>query len=81
MGRWLILAVGLYAGGHPALDAYRPAAFEHSLREFHRDVNRLAERGLYAATGLDQARALSQIAALGKVAALSGQFQAMLSGR
>ena len=40
MWRWLAIAAVLYAGGHPALDAYRPVAFERSLREFHRDVNR-----------------------------------------
>lgn len=75
MWRLLIIATALYAGGHPALDAYRPAAFERSLREFHRDVNRLAEHGMQAAVGLDQARALRQLTALG------GQFQSMLSVR
>jgi hypothetical protein len=75
MWRWLIIAMALYAGGHPALDAYRPAAFERSLREFHRDVNRLAEQGMQAAAGFDQVRALRQFATL------SGQFQSMLSAR
>lgn len=75
MGRCLLIAMALYAGGHPALDAYRPAAFERSLREFHRDVNRFAERGIRTANSIDQARALRQFAAL------SGQFQSMLSAR
>jgi hypothetical protein len=75
MWRWLIIVMALYAGGHPALDAYRPAAFERSLREFHRDANRLARRGIEAATGLDQTRALRQFVAL------SGQLQSMLSAR
>lgn len=75
MWRWFIIVMALYAGGHPALDTYRPAAFERSLREFHRDMNRLAEQGMQAAVGLDQARALRQFATL------SDQFQAMLSAR
>ena len=74
MWRCLAIAAVLYAGGHPGLDAYRPAAFERSLREFHRDVNRLAATPRSAAVGLDQARALRQLSSLG------GQFQAMLSG-
>jgi len=75
MGRLLIIAMAVYAGGHPALDAYRPSAFERSLREFHRDVNRIAEQGMQTATGLEQARMLHQFTML------SGQFRTMLSAR
>ena len=72
MWRWLAIAAVLYAGGHPELDAWRPAAFERSLREFHRDVNRLGGDAMQSALGLDQARALRQFSSLG------AQFQAML---
>ncbi len=74
MWRCLAIAALLYAGGHPSLDAWRPAAFERSLREFHRDVNRLAEHGVRIATAVDQTRTLRHLSAL------NVQFQAMLSG-
>jgi hypothetical protein len=75
MWRWFAIAAAFYAGGHPGLDAWRPAAFDRSLREFHRDVNRLGGDAVQVATGLDQARMLSQFGSL------SEQFQTMLSGR
>ena len=75
MGRWLAIAAILYAGGHPGVEAYRPAAFDRSLREFHRDVNRLANDAMQTAVGVDQVRALHQFATL------SAQFQTMLAGR
>ena len=75
MWRWFAIAAALYAGGHPGLDAWRPAAFERSLREFHRDVNRLGNDAVLTATGFDQARALAQFSSLG------AQLQAMLSRR
>jgi hypothetical protein len=75
MGRWFAIASLLYAGGHPALDAWRPAAFERSLREFHRDVNRLGSDAVQTVTGIDQARALQQFSSL------SAQLQAMLPHR
>jgi len=72
MWRWFAIAAALYAGGHPGLDAWRPAAFERSPREFHRDVNRLGNEAMLTATGLDQARALQRFSSLG------AQLQAML---
>ena len=39
MWRWLAVAAALYGFGDPQFEAYRPAAFERSLREFHRDVD------------------------------------------
>jgi hypothetical protein len=67
MWRWFAIAAALYAGGHPGLDAWRPAAFERSLREFHRDVNRLGNEAM-----LTQTRALQRFSSLG------AQLQAML---
>ena len=72
MARFAI-AAALYASGHPSLDAWRPAAFERSLREFHRDVNRLGNDTVQTVTGIDPARALQQFSSLGV------QLQAMLS--
>jgi hypothetical protein len=71
MWRWFAIAAALYAGGHPGFDAWRPAAFERSLREFHRDVNRLGNDTVSTVTGIDQARALREFSALG------AQLQAM----
>jgi len=65
MWRWLAIAAVLYAGGHPALDAWRPAAFERSLTEFHHDVNGLRNDAVRTVTGLDQARAMQQFYSLG----------------
>jgi hypothetical protein len=75
MWRCLALATALYACGHPALEAYRPAAFDRSLREFHRDVNRVAVSTTGAFVMLDQNRTLRSLNAM------SAQFQTMLSGR
>ena len=72
MWRWFAIAAALYVGGHPGLDAWRPAAFERSPREFHRDVNRLGNEAMLTATGLDHARALQRFSSLG------AQLQAML---
>ena len=74
MWRWLAIAAMLYGFGHPGLEPYRPAAFDRSLREFHRDVNRLAEDGVRIATAVDQTRTLRHLSSL------SAQFQAMLAG-
>jgi hypothetical protein len=71
MWRCLLIAAALYACGYPGFD-YRPPAFDRSLREFHRDVNRTVSEVTHAVTGLDQARALRQLHALG------GQLQGML---
>ena len=65
MWRLMAIAAMLYGAGHPTLDPYRPAAFERSLREFHRDVNRLADDATRAVTGVDHVRALRQFASLG----------------
>ncbi len=73
MWRWLAVATLLYAFGHSGFDAYRPAAFDRSLREFHRDVNRLTEDGIRTATAFDQAGTLRYLNSL------SVHFQAMLS--
>ena len=73
MWRCLAIAAMLYGFGHPGLEPYRPAAFDRSLREFHRDVNRLAEYGVRIATAADQARTLRHLSSL------SVQFQAMLA--
>ena len=47
-------------------------AFERSLREFHRDVNRFCNDTVSTVTGIDQARALREFSVLG------AQLQAML---
>jgi len=73
MWRWLVIAAILYAGGHPGLEAYRPIAFDRSLREFHRDVNRVAADTTRAFLMFDQVRSLHSLSTLG------AQFQAMLS--
>jgi hypothetical protein len=75
MWRWFAIAAALYAGGHPGLDAWRPAAFERSLREFHRDVNRLGNDAVLTVAGIDQARAMREFSSLGV------QLQAMLPRR
>ena len=75
MWRCLAIVAMLYALGHPGLDVYRPAAFDSSLREFHRDVNRMTAITTRAFVMFDQARALSQLNSLGV------QLQAMLPGR
>lgn len=75
MWRWFAVAAALYSCGHPGLDAWRPAAFDRSLREFHRDVNRLGSDAVRSATGLDQVRVLGQFNSL------NANFQTMLSGR
>lgn len=75
MGRLLVIAAILYAFGHSGLDAYRPAAFERSLREFHRDVNRVAAVTASAFVMFDQSRSLRSLNSL------SAQFQAMPAGR
>jgi hypothetical protein len=72
MWRCLAIAVLLYAAGDARLDAYRPAAFERSLREFHRDVNRIGADAVRTAAGLDQVRALQDFSSLG------ARLQAML---
>jgi hypothetical protein len=74
MWRCLAIAAMLYGFGHPGLEPYRPAAFDRSLREFHRDVNRLAAHGVGIATAVDQTRTLRHLSSL------SAQFQAMLTG-
>ena len=74
MWRWLAIAAIIYAGGYPGLEPYRPAAFERSLREFHRDVNRLVSDAMQSAAGVHHVRAMRRFASL------SAQFQAMLSG-
>ena len=75
MARLLALAAALYAFGHPGFDAWRPMAFDRSLREFHRDVNRVAATATDAFVMFDQARSLRSINTLGV------QLQAMLSDR
>ena len=65
MWRWLAIAAALYAGGHPAFDAWRPAAFERSLTAFHRDVNRLRNDAVRTITGFDQVRVLREFYSLG----------------
>lgn len=75
MLRCLVLAAAIYAFGHPALEAYRPAPFERSLREFHRDINRIAEATWDAAATFDRGRALRSFETL------SVRLQAMQSAR
>jgi hypothetical protein len=75
MWRWLAVAAALYGFGDPQFEAYRPAAFERSLREFHRDVDRMTAGTLHAFVMFDQARSLRSLTTL------TAQFQAMLSGR
>ena len=75
MLRCVAVAALLYGFGHPDCDAYRPLAFDRSLREFHRDVNRIAEVTTGAALVFDPARTLRSLDSL------SGRMQAMLSNR
>jgi hypothetical protein len=75
MWRCLAIAAVLYGFGHPEFEAYRPVAFERSLREFHRDVNRIAAVSTRGFVMFDQNRALRSLNSLG------AQFQSMLSGR
>ena len=75
MWRWLAIAAVLYGFGHRDLDAYRPAAFDRSLREFHRDVNRMAATATQAFIMFDQSRSLRSLNTIG------AQLQAMLPSR
>ena len=75
MWRWLAIAAVLYGFGHPSFGDYRPVAFERSLREFHRDVNRMAAAARQTAAAFDQSRSLQSLNTLG------AQLQAMLAGR
>jgi len=75
MLRCLAIATLIYAMGHPDFAAYRPDAFDRSLREFHRDVNRVAGVTFGAATVLAPAQSLRSLDTL------SGRLQAMLSNR
>ena len=74
MWRALVIAIILYLGGHPGFEAYRPLAFDRSLQEFHRDVNRMIAVTTRAFM-FDQHRSLRSLNVLG------AQFQAMLPGR
>ena len=58
MWRWLAVAAILYGLGDSQFDDYRPAAFERSLREFNRDVDRMAAGTLSAFVMFDQTRSL-----------------------
>jgi hypothetical protein len=73
MWRCLAIAAMLYAFGHPGLDAYRPMAFDRSLQEFHRDVNRVAAVTTRAFVMFDQSRVRRSLNSL------SANFQAMLT--
>ena len=75
MWRWLAIAAAIYAAGHPDFSTHRPAAFDRSLREFHRDVNRMASGAVQAIAGADHVRSMRQFATL------SAQLQAMLTDR
>jgi hypothetical protein len=72
---WRVLAVAavLYGFGHRDLDAYRPVAFDRSLREFHRDVNRMTATATQAFVMFDQKRSLQSLSTM------AAQLQAMLS--
>ena len=76
MWRWLAIAAVLYGLVHPSLAVYRPSAFDRSLREFHRDVNRLSDDAMRVATTLpDPGQPLRTLNSL------SASFQTMLSAR
>ena len=73
MWRCLAIAAMIYGFGHPALDAYRPLAFERTLQEFHSDVNRVASITTRAFVMFDQARIQRSLNSL------SSSFQAMIT--
>ena len=75
MWRWLAVAAILYGLGDSQFDDYRPAAFERSLREFHRDVDRMTAETVSAFVMFDQARSLRSLVTL------TAQLKAMTSNR
>jgi hypothetical protein len=75
MTRLLAVAAALYALGHPGFDAWRPMAFDRSLREFHRDVNRIAHDGIRVLAAFDRSGTVRTLNDL------SGQFHALLTAR
>ncbi len=75
MGRVLAIAAALYALGHPGFDAWRPVAFDRSLREFHRDMNRIAHDTLRVFAVFDRSGTVRTLAELGS------QLQAMVTVR
>jgi hypothetical protein len=65
MGRVLAIAAALYVLGHPNFDAWRPIAFDRSLREFHRDMNRLAYETTRVLTVFDRTGTVRTLTELG----------------
>lgn len=75
MGRLLAIALWLYAFGHSQFDAWRPLAFDASLREFHRDINRIASETSRVFVVFDRTGTLHALGTLGS------QLQAILTAR
>jgi hypothetical protein len=75
MGRVLAIAAALYTLGHPHFDAWRPIAFDRSLREFHNDMNRIAHSTVRMVAVFDRSGATRTLSDLG------AQLQAMVTDR
>jgi hypothetical protein len=75
MTRLLAVAAALYALGHPGFDAWRPIAFDRSLREFHRDVNRIAHDSMRVLVVFDRSGTVHALTELG------GQLHTMITAR
>jgi hypothetical protein len=58
MWRSLFAASVIYASGHPAVEAYRPALLDRPLQGFYQDVNAAAREGHQVLTTLDDARCM-----------------------
>jgi hypothetical protein len=58
MWRSVVMAVLVYAYGHPSFDGYRPAALDKPLQAFYVDVNKAAVAGRYALGRIDDDRAV-----------------------
>lgn len=75
MLRAAIAAVLIYAYGHPALEAARPALLDKPLQGFHRDINTIALDAYRAIARLDEERALAA------VKGYAGHLDAQLRGK
>ncbi|MBM3530065.1 MAG: hypothetical protein FJX62_18440 [Alphaproteobacteria bacterium] len=62
MGRTIALLVLAYGCGHPAAEAYRPAAADRPLRDFHRAVDTAIADSRRALAVLDDARRMRYLA-------------------
>ena len=56
MGRILLLAIAAYVYGGPSFDGRRPAALDHPLREFNRNVDMIETDGPRMLAAIDRLR-------------------------